>query len=56
VGDKSHDDPLAMDEATSRGIPSDAKLQLKIVKDKCMLQVQFSSDSGQSDIEIYIIG
>ena len=53
---KSHGDPLAMDGAIGRGIPYDAKLQLKIVKHHCLLQVQLSCVYGQSDVEIYLIG
>ena len=56
VYDNSHDERLAMHGATSRGIPSDAKFQLKIVKHNCMLQVQFLSVSGQTEFQIYIIG
>jgi hypothetical protein len=43
------DDPLAVDGATHRGIPPGTKL-------KMTLQVQFLCVSGQSDIDIYIIG
>jgi hypothetical protein len=46
---KSHDERLAVDGAVSWGIPSDAKL-------KTTLEVQFLSVSGQSEVEIYIIG
>ena len=56
VYDNSHDERLAMHGATSRGIPSDAKFQLKIVQYNCALQVQFLSVSGHTEFQIYIIG
>ena len=46
---KYHDDRTSMDGATSRGIPSDAKLETDNEHDTFDV-------SGQSDVEIYIIG
>ena len=46
---KYHDDRLATDRDIHSGIPPRTKL-------KTMLQAQFLHVSGQSDVEIYIIG
>ena len=46
---KSHDDQLATDRATARGIPSDAKSETND-------EHEFLDISGQSNIQIYMIG